>query len=220
MFTGTKRTGPISASYEGSDPDVFLYPFDKAKAKEELEQSKYADNPGEHTVEIHYSADVPDEEKLALLLQEAAAELGINVTITATPWSTMIANAATIESTPSISVMYPSDSYSEAGSVLNLRYHSATTGSALQFEWLQDEAIDTEIEAALGEQDKDKRLSMYKDIQSNLVEACPSIWVLEWPEQRAYRADLFTWPEAEAEKTHLLWDVVSTSAQSSLNSQL
>ncbi len=200
IYPGTKRTfGPVSAAYQGHDNTVYQYPFDLEKAREELALSKYANNPGEYTVEIHYSDSVPDMEKLALVLQENAAKLGINVTITATPFGTMMQDASTIESTPSISCWSPSDSYSEAGSVLNLRYHSSSTGTSNQFEWLQDANIDAAIEAALGEIDKDKRLEMYKQIQHDLVEICPSIWCLEWPEQRAYRADLFTWPEAEAE---------------------
>jgi hypothetical protein len=42
--------------------------------------------------------------------------------------------------------MYPGDSYNEAGSVLNLRYHSSTCGTFVQYEWLQDPEIDAAIE--------------------------------------------------------------------------
>lgn len=200
IYAGTKRTyGPVSSAYQGHDNTVYQYTFDKDKAIGELAQSKYAENPGEITLNLSYSADVPDTGKLALLLQEAASELGIKIEITATPYATMVANAASVESTPSISIWSPSDSYSEAGAVLNLRYHSSSTGTPLQYEWLLDDDIDAAIEAALGELDRDTRLEMYKQIQHDIVEMCPSIWTLEWPEQRAYRADLFSWPEAEAE---------------------
>lgn len=200
IYPGTKRTfGPVSAAYEGHDESVYQYTFDIEKAKEELQLSKYADNPGEHTVEIHYCSAVPDMEKLALVLQENAVQLGINVTITSTPFGTMLQNASSVDTTPSMSMWSPSDSYSEAGAVLNLRYHSSSAGTSNQFEWLQNDSIDQAIEEALGELDKEKRLGIYKQIQHDIVDLCPSIWCLEWPEQRAYRADLFTWPEAEAE---------------------
>jgi len=200
IYPGTKQAvGNVSASYQGHNPDVTLYTYDEEKAKAELALSKYADTIGDYTIEMHYSADVPDEEKLCLLLQEAAAKLGVKMTITATPWTTMISEAASPETTPHIMVMMPSDSYSEAGAVLSLRYHSSTTGTFQQYEWLQNAEIDAAIEAALGELDKDTRLEMYKQIQADIADLCPTISILEWPEQRCYQSGYLYWPEAEAE---------------------
>lgn len=201
IYPGTKQAvGNVSASYEGHNPDVTVYSYNEEKAREELAQSKYADTIGDYTIEMHYSADVPDEEKLCLLLQEAAAKLGIKMTITATPFTSLISESATPETTAHITVMYPSDSYSEAGAVLSLRYHSSTAGTFQQFEWIQSPEIDAAIAAALGELDKDTRLEMYKQIQSDISDLCPTISVLEWPEQRCYQAGYLKWPEAEAEK--------------------
>ena len=201
IYPGTKKAvGNVSASYEGHNDNVTVYTYDVDKAKAELAQSKYASNIGDYPIDIHYSADVPDEEKLCLLLQQAASELGINITITAAPFTTLISEAASPETTANITVMYPSDSYAEAGAVLSLRYHSSTTGTFQQFEWLQDPAIDAAIEASISEMDKDKRLEMYKQIQADISDMCPTISVLEWPEQRCYQAGYLKWPEAEAEK--------------------
>jgi len=198
IYPDTKQAvGPVSASYAGHDDSLFQYSFNMDKAKEELAQSQYADQLSQYPITISWSADVPDEEKLCLLLQAACAQVGIEVKLSKEPFSTMIANSANIETTSHITIMYPSDSYGEAGSVLNLRYHSATTGSFTQFEWLLDERIDAAIEASLGEVDTAKRLNMYKEIQKTLVDMCPSIWVLEWPEMRAYQSGYLNWPEAE-----------------------
>ena len=199
IYPGTKQAvGPVSASYAGHDSSLFQYTYNIDKAKEELALSKYAADLASYPIDIAWSADVPDEEKLCLLLQQACAQVGITLSIKKAPFSTLIADSATIDSTSSITIMYPSDSYGEAGSVLNLRYHSATTGTFQQFEWLQDDAIDAAIEESLGEIDTQKRLDMYKEIQKTLVDLCPSIWVLEWPEMRAYQSGYIKWPEAEA----------------------
>lgn len=197
IYPDTKQAvGPVSASYAGHDDSLFQYSFDIEKAKEELAQSKYADSLDQYPITISWSADVPDEEKLCLLLQAACAEVGIEVKISKEPFSTLIANAADIDTTSHITIMYPSDSYGEAGSVLNLRYHSATSGTFSQYEWLLDDSIDAAIDASLAEVDTEKRLNMYKEIQKTLVEMCPSIWVLEWAEMRAYQSGYIDWPEA------------------------
>jgi peptide/nickel transport system substrate-binding protein len=201
VYSGTKQAvGPVSSAYEGHDPTLFQYSFDIEKAREELKLSKYFDKLDEYPITITWSADVPDEEKLSLLLQQSCAEVGITLEIQKATFPSIIQQAAEIETTSHITIMYPSDSYSEAGSVLALRYHSNTAGSFTQFEWLQDKEIDAAIEKALSTVDKESRLSQYREIQKKLVEICPTIWVLEWPEMRAYQSGYVNWPEAEAAK--------------------
>lgn len=56
------------------------------------------------------------------------------------------------------------------------------------------------IDSALAENDYDKRMSLYADAQRYIDDLCPTIWTIEWPEQRAYLSSAFKWPEAEAEK--------------------
>ena len=202
IYAGTEKAkGPVSKSYQGAIGDELnTYSYNVEKAKEELALSNYANNIGDYTIDLHYSTDVKDEEDLALLLQSAAAELGINITITATPFATLIAEAASQETTANITIMAPSDSYSEAGSVLKLHYHSDTAGTFTQFEWLLDDTLDDMIDSALAENDYDKRMSLYADAQRYIDDLCPTIWTIEWPEQRAYLSSAFKWPEAEAEK--------------------
>ena len=201
IYAGTKKAGgPVSTAYQGSIADELnTYSYNVEKAKEELAKSKYANNLGDYALELHYSADVKDEEDLALILQSAAAELGIKINITATPFATLIAEAATPETTAHITIMAPSDSYSEAGSVLKLHYHSSTAGTFTQFEWLLDEELDRMIDTALAESNYDLRMEMYAQAQKYLDELCPTIWVIEQPEQRGYQSGTFYWPEAEAE---------------------
>jgi len=199
IYPGTKQAvGPVSASYAGHDPNLFQYTFNMDKAKEELALSKYANDLASYPIDMAWSADVPDEEKLCLLLQQACNQVGITLNIKKQSFASLIADSANIDTTSHITIMYPSDSYGEAGAVLNLRFHSATSGTFQQFDWLLDPKIDAAIEASLGETDYETRLNMYKQIQADIVEMCSSIWVLEWPEMRAYQSGYLKWPEAEA----------------------
>ncbi len=201
IYPNTKQaTGPVSSAYTGHDDTLFQYSYNQEKALEELKQSKYYDKLADYPITVAWSADVADEEKLCLLLQQACAQVGVTVNIAKTPFASLIQQVSDVNTTPHMTIMYPGDSYSEAGSVLALRYHSNTAGTFTQFEWLQDQNIDSAIEKALSTMDKDSRMAQYKAIQKTIVDMCPSIWVCEWPERRAYQAGYLNWPEANDAK--------------------
>ncbi|ATW27289.1 ABC transporter substrate-binding protein [Candidatus Formimonas warabiya] len=201
IYPGTKQAvGPVASIYKGHDPSLFQYKYNKEKALEELKQSKYGDQLDQYPVTVAWSSSVPDEEKLSLVLQAKAAEVGIKIDIVKTPFTSLIQQAQAVETTPNATIMYPGDSYAEAGAVLNLRYHSSTCGTFVQFEWLQDKEIDAAIEKSLSTLDEGERFKQYGEIQQKLVDLCPTIWVLELPERRAYQAAYVSWPEADAAK--------------------
>src|SRR5690554_2227036 len=106
------------------------------KAKEEMKKSKYYDQLEKYPIKITWSPDVAEEEKISLLLQANAAELGIKVEILKKQWGQIIADAQTKETTPHGSIMFVGTHYPEAGSMLKSRYHSSTAGTWEQQEWL------------------------------------------------------------------------------------
>ena len=67
-------------------------------------------------------ADVPDEEKLALLLQATASALGVTINVTKVPWATHVDNCGSVETTPNASTCFVSGDYPEAGSTLYQRF--------------------------------------------------------------------------------------------------
>jgi peptide/nickel transport system substrate-binding protein len=77
IYPNTKQAvGPVASVYQGHNPNLYQYTYDKEKAEEELEKSKYWGKLDQYPITLAWSSDVPDEEKLALLLQANAAELG------------------------------------------------------------------------------------------------------------------------------------------------
>lgn len=193
-----QSVGCVSSVYKGHNDDVFQYSYSLEKATEELKQSKYYGELDKYPITCAWSASVPDEEKLSLMLQANAAQAGLKINIAKTQFGMLIQQAQTVETSPHITIMYPGDSYNEAGSVLALRYHSSTTGTFTQFEWLLNDKIDKDIEDALSTMDETQRMDKYKKIQADLVDLCPTIWVVECPERRAYQASYMKWPEADA----------------------
>ena len=139
IFPDSKiSNGPVPANLPGADNSLKLYKRDLEKAKEELKLSKYYDNLEDYPIIMTWCAEVPDEEKIALLFQANCAELGIDVEITKKPFGAMIADAQTVETTPNASLVFVAPSYIEAGGMLKTRYHTSSTGTWEQMEWVQD----------------------------------------------------------------------------------
>lgn len=201
LFPGCKKAqGPVPFYIPGFNPDLMQYERNLEKAKEELAKSKYADKLDEYPIDIVWIAQVPDEEKIALLFQANAEEIGIKVNIVKTPWLSFVDQVATPENTPHASIVFVSPHYNEAGSMLETRYHSKSTGTWEQAEWLKDPEIDAAIEDALSTIDQEERFAKYRAIQEKIVELAPTIWVFDQAEKRAYQEDYLYWPGVELTK--------------------
>lgn len=200
IFPGSQvPNGPISSVLAGWNADLPEVKQDLDKAREELAQSKYADALDSHPVTLYWVTDVPDEEKLALLLKQNAAEIGITVEVKSVPWASFVDLVATVEDTPNITIVHVDPYYDEAGSVLESKYHSSSIGTWEQAEWLCSDEIDAAIEDAIATTDYDARMEKYGEIQKELVDLAPSIFLYDAAAKRAYQ-DYLVWPAAEAHK--------------------
>ncbi|HHY94931.1 MAG TPA: ABC transporter substrate-binding protein [Firmicutes bacterium] len=201
IYPGSKRSnGPVASMYPGHNPNLVPYERNLDIARVELKKSKYYQHLDKYPVTMSWCAEVPDEEKIALLLQANAAELGIKVEVLKTPYVTICANVQNPETTAHGTILFQGDSYPDAGSVLKTRYHSSTCGTTSQCEWLQDPEIDRLIEKALATPDQAARFKTYHEIQEKLVNLCPTIWLFEQAEMRAYQAAYLSWPAADYAK--------------------
>jgi len=191
-----QSVGPVPQTLPGHSKDVFQYSYNLEKAKEEMAKSAYA---GQENIPftLSWCAEVPDEEKVSLLLQVNAAEIGIDVEIFKKPFGLMIDDAQTVETTPNGSIIYVAAPYNEAGSMLETRYHSKSQGTWEQCEWLGSPEIDAAIEEALVTVDQDDRFKKYAEIQHTLVDLAPTIWLADDAMEFAYQRAYLVWPIAE-----------------------
>lgn len=203
-WPGTKQmVGPVPATLAGHNPNVLVYKRDLEKAKAELAQCKYANELDKYPVDVNWVAEVPDEEKYALLFQANMAEIGIKAEIVKVPWLSLVENTSKLETSPSIATIYVSADLPEAGLMLKQKYHSSTNGTWQQNEWLQDADIDAAIIDALATIDDQERYAKYATIQEKLVDLAPSVWIYDQVEKHAYR-DCVDWPATRNEASGLL----------------
>jgi peptide/nickel transport system substrate-binding protein len=195
--------GPVPAGLAGHNPDVTVYTRDLDKAKEELAQCQYAANIADYPIQLHWVAEVPDEEKWALLFQSNLAEIGMPVEITKTPWLSMVENTSKLETSPNIATIYVSSDLPEAGLMLKQRYHSSTTGTWQQVEWLQDTELDTQIDDALATLDDQERYQKYFTVQDELANRAVSVWIYDQVEKHAFR-ECVDWPASRNETSLIM----------------
>ncbi len=189
-------TGPVTAGMPGFNANLTPYVLDLDKAREELALSKYADTIGDFPVTFRWITEVPDEEKIALLFQSNMAELGITVDIIGTPWLNAIELFAEKDTSPMVVPLYVDSDQPEAGAALFRRYHSSTTGSFFQGEWLLDETLDANLEDALQTLDRDARFAKYAELQEYIYDLSPSIFAFDQFQKHAYQTYI-DWPATE-----------------------
>ncbi len=196
-WPGTQQmVGPVPSVLGGHDPAVFTYTRNLDNAREELGQCQYAANIQDYPITLAWVTEVPAEEKFALLFQSNLSEIGIPVEIQPTPWLSVVDNSASQETSPGIVTIYVSSALPEAGLMLKDRYHSSTTGTWQQNEWLLDPELDAAIEEALATVDPEERFAKYAALQARIAELTPSLFLYDQIQFHGVR-DYVDWKPAE-----------------------
>jgi len=193
LFPGYVRaTAQVPENLFGHTADGFDFSYDLEKAKAELAQSKYYNDlsSGAMELEVEWISDVPDEEKLALLIQALGSQIGLKVKVTKVPWATHVDNCGSIETTPNASTCFVSTEYPEAGAMLYQRFHSDTAGTWQQTEWLESAEVDAAISDALTTTDEAEREKKYQALVKEAGEEVWGIAVAAQAEKHAYRDNL------------------------------
>jgi peptide/nickel transport system substrate-binding protein len=141
-------------------------------------------------------AEVPAEEKWALLFQANMADIGVPVDVVSQPWLSVVEDTSAQDTSPHIVTIYVSTDLPEAGLMLQQRYHSSTANTWQQNEWLLDEELDAAIEDALATVDPGERFAKYQDLQAQIAELAPSLYLYDQLQKHAV-ADYVDWKPEE-----------------------
>ncbi|MBS3789761.1 MAG: ABC transporter substrate-binding protein [Candidatus Thermoplasmatota archaeon] len=177
------------------------------KAEEELQKSKYypdiVENPSDYKIEISWTAQVPATEKVALMLAGNLDDIGLEGESNKYQWGALIDAMSNKEDSPHVTMVWVTAQFPEAGGLLQARYHSDTADSWEQNEWLENDTIDGMIEDALAEPNKEDRFALYEQLQKDLLEMSPSLFLHSQFSRHAYQ-DYVTWPHAEDPEEHAI----------------
>ncbi|MDI6438761.1 ABC transporter substrate-binding protein, partial [Enterobacter hormaechei] len=170
ISSGKPARGPLPAGVPGYDASLPFPKRDLAAAKAALARSKYANQLGSIVIDMAWVAEVPAEEKMALLFQQNMAELGVKVNITKVPWTALTERFARPETTPNLYPLFTGLSYPDPDGLLYIMYSSKAAGTFWSSSWLKDAQVDRLLDEARTTSDNAKRMEMYKQIQRRLVD--------------------------------------------------
>lgn len=146
---------------------------DLARARDHLAKTKTP--TGGIEIEYLYVAGLETERRIGLALLDSLAPLNIKVNVVAAPWPTLVGRGAKPETAADTVAVYVTP-VSPDPDVLAAQYASTAEGQFWGMHHLRDTQIDTMVKAARLETDAGKRLRMYADIQTRIVDLQPAIF--------------------------------------------
>jgi peptide/nickel transport system substrate-binding protein len=199
-----RACGPVPSTLIGYDKELGCITRNVTLAMEELKKSKYYGQLDKYPIEFWWIAEVPWEERVALLFKQNAEAIGLKVNVVKKPWLSVVEALSKPETSPNIVSIFVASDFLEAGGMLVNRYHSKVAGTWQQNEWLLNSTIDRMIEDALSTLDLQPRLEKYYEIQKIIFEMYPSIYLYEHTILRAYQAYYVDFPAARGNVAPLL----------------
>jgi peptide/nickel transport system substrate-binding protein len=166
--------GPLLDGMLGADPSLPDYVRDMDKAKAELAQCKY--KPAEQEIEITWIAEVPLEERFALLMQQNWGELGFKTKLTRLPWVSYTQLTTKPETTPHIGQLFYNTRTPDPDGYLYNVYASNATGQYAAAEWLQNPEIDALLDKGRSTIDLAAREKIYREIVLKIRDLQPDIF--------------------------------------------
>ncbi|WP_299346507.1 ABC transporter substrate-binding protein [uncultured Maritalea sp.] len=174
VSSGAPATGAIPVGMFGSRDQSVVQVRDLDAAREYLAACRY--DPAEFNLEITWIAEVPLEERLALLMASNFAEIGIKSTITKVPWALFTEKVAKPENSPNISQIFVNAVTGDPDTLLYGMYHSSLSGTWQSPEHLNDAEVDAALDAGRTASDDAGREAAYSALNDRLMAIAPTIY--------------------------------------------
>lgn len=174
---GSPATGAIPVGMLGANPAGQNLKRDMDAAKAHLAKCKY--KPEDINLELSWIAEVPLEERLALLMQANFAELGLKSEIKKMPWALFAEQVSKPENTPNISQLFVNAVTGDPDTLLYGMYHSSASGTWQSPEYLKDETVDKLLDEGRTGADEAARQTAYAALNKRLMEIAPSIYAYD-----------------------------------------
>ena len=174
VSAGSPSTGAIPVGMFGANDGSMVQVQDLDGAREYLAACGH--DPAEMDIEISWIAEVPLEERFALLFQSNLAEIGVKSHIRKLPWALFSEQVSKPENTPHISQLFVNAVTGDPDTLLYGMYHSSTPGTWQSPEYLSDARVDEYLDAGRNASATDAREEAYSILNARLMEIAPTIY--------------------------------------------
>ncbi len=174
VSAGSASTGAIPKGMFGSNGANSALKQDMAKARKHLDLCKYP--VADMNIEVSWIAEVPLEERFALLFQSNLSQLGVKSEIQKLPWALFTEKVSKPENTPHISQLFISAVTGDPDTLLYGMYHSSSPGTWQSPEYLNDPKVDAYLDAGRTAGTEAEREAAYSSLNDYLMEIVPTIY--------------------------------------------
>ncbi len=174
VSAGSAATGAIPVGMFGANGPDSVQSQDLNAAKEYLAACKH--DAADMNIEVSWIAEVPLEERFALLMQSNFSQLGVKSEIKKLPWALFAEQVSTPEGTPHISQLFVNAVTGDPDTLLYGMYHSSTPGTWQSPEYLSDAKVDEFLEAGRAAGTEADREAAYASLNARLMEIAPTIY--------------------------------------------
>ncbi len=182
-----QKDSVIPSNLLGFEP-VFDFEFSLEKAEAALAKSKYADTIKDTEIELVWNSESADREKVALMVQAGASQIGLEIKIIELPWATIVSNSANVDMSPMTTLTSITPVTSDSGSQFVSMLRSKKVGTWENMNWVNDKELDKLIDKSLTMVDIDDRAAAYKEIQEYCGKEFTFIPIAETPERLVYQS--------------------------------
>ena len=168
--------------------EVFDLSMDLERAKKAIAESKYADSIAKMPIELVWNSESADREKVALMIQAIASQIGLNISIVELPWATIVSNSAKVDSSLMMTIVSVTHVTADSASQFVSQLRSKATGTWENMNWVNDPELDKMIDSAIAMVEPAKRAEAYKSIQEYCGRQYTFIPITESPERIVYQA--------------------------------
>ena len=171
---GSPATGAIPKGMFGANDVSVVQAQNLEKAKEHL--AACAHDPASMDIEVSWIAEVPLEERFALLFSSNLQQIGVKSHIVKMPWALFAETVSKPENTPHISQLFVNAVTGDPDTLLYGMYHSSSPGTWQSPEHLNDAMVDKYLEAGRAATDEAGRQEAYTMLNARLMEIAPTIY--------------------------------------------
>jgi len=169
---GTPAEGPLAPGVFGYDESVEGIQYDLDRAKELMAEAGQEDG---FELEILTNGDNPQRVDTAIYIQEALEELNIDVSVQQLEWGAYLETTAAGDH--DMFVLGWSTVTGDADYGMYALLHSSMHGDPGNRSFLSNDNVDALLEEGRTETDPDARQEIYSELQEELVDVAPMIYI-------------------------------------------
>jgi len=183
-----RAQGPIPRAALGHDDALPIYPYDPEVAKALLKAAGYA--PGEIELKLVYVAGLEWERKIAAIIQQNLADIGIKVVLEKMPWATLFPLLSDPDKSPEMYIFYAAAFFADPYGIIWQTFSPAALGIGGYNNGYNNPKVGELLDLAEVTTDKEERAELYKELQRIIVADVPAIFVWDVPYIFVYRSHL------------------------------